>query len=459
VTHNFESFVPEQIFTMTLLHGIVLISWIVAIAANSNTGIPSDYNNPTTSMAQDEQSFMRHLAAGDTQGGYQTMFGGDAMNRYHDIYATAWRYIGFYIDCSNLYSNNNNNNHERDLGEDNQEERDLGENQGCNRYLLWAAYADLGYTGGGIGEYQYYNRFTDTWSDMSCDYTSSTYRCAKMDCHLPSENFKLLGYYKAAQNAQREWYGQLFKHEGVCVWNDEDTYEFMQGNKEKWPEKCASSGTYDNTTLLYYDLKPAADGNVTVGLYTDYYCSKDYTGDLDTESILDGLGYYQSTIDEWNTHFGAYKICQPCVAHSLAYMDGAPSGRRELKEDNNNNEIFQCYDQAGYTNCNQCMKFKTKTEMMTATMEDVQMASAQKTTTWIPSTTSLNIAAVTYTTSSFSPAFGSSSNVGASVFFFFFSLLALGGGLVMFFTTFSDRFGSISTFKEPLVSGKDAVEV
>ena len=139
MTHNFESFVPEQIFTMTLLHGIVLISWIVAIAANSNTGIPSDYNNPTTSMAQDEQSFMRHLAAGDTQGGYQTMFGGDAMNRYHDIYATAWRYIGFYIDCSNLYSNNNNNNHERDLGEDNQEERDLGENQGCNRYLLWAA--------------------------------------------------------------------------------------------------------------------------------------------------------------------------------------------------------------------------------------------------------------------------------------------------------------------------------
>ena len=83
----------------------------------------------------------------------------------------------------------------------------------------------MGYTGGGIGEYQYYNRFTDTWSDMSCDYTSSTYRCAKMDCHLPSENFKLLGYYKAAQNAQREWYGQLFKHEGVCVWNDEDTYE------------------------------------------------------------------------------------------------------------------------------------------------------------------------------------------------------------------------------------------
>jgi len=459
VTHNFESFVPEQIFTMTLLHGIVLISWIVAIAANSNTGIPSDYNNPITSMAQDEQSFMRHLAAGDTQGGYQTMFGGDAMNRYHDIYATAWRYIGFYIDCSNLYSNNNNNNHERDLGEDNQEERDLGENQGCNRYLLWAAYADLGYTGGGIGEYQYYNRFTDTWSDMSCDYTSSTYRCAKMDCHLPSENFKLLGYYKAAQNAQREWFGQLFKHEGVCVWNDEDTYEFMQGNKEKWPEKCASSGTYDNTTLLYYDLKPAADGNVTVGLYTDYYCSKDYTGDLDTESILDGLGYYQSTIDEWNTHFGAYKICQPCVAHSLAYMDGAPSGRRELKEDNNNNEIFQCYDQAGYTNCNQCMKFKTKTDFLTASLEDVHMAYAQKSLTWVPSMASLNIAASTYTTNSLSPAFGSSSNLWASVGLFFFSLFLLGAGVFVFYATFTNKIGSTSTFKEPLVPNKNLVAV
>ena len=130
---------------MSLFHRVFLLAGIVGIAAKSNTGIRRDNNYPIH-MAQDEQSIMRHLAAGDTEGGYQTMFDGDGMNVYHNIYATAWRYIGFYIDCSNLYSsnNNNNNNHERDLGEEYQDERDLGggndnQNQGCGRYLLWAA--------------------------------------------------------------------------------------------------------------------------------------------------------------------------------------------------------------------------------------------------------------------------------------------------------------------------------
>jgi hypothetical protein len=52
----------------------------------------------------------------------------DTFNTYYDAYSQAWRYLGFYIDCSN--NNNNRDNHKRELGE----------NQAyCRRYLIWAA--------------------------------------------------------------------------------------------------------------------------------------------------------------------------------------------------------------------------------------------------------------------------------------------------------------------------------
>ena len=32
---------------------------------------------------------------------------------------------------------------------------------------------------------------------------------------------------------------QLFKHEGVCIWNDEDLYDDMETWMGNWPEGCA----------------------------------------------------------------------------------------------------------------------------------------------------------------------------------------------------------------------------
>lgn len=208
----------------------------------------------------------------------------------------------------------------------------------------------MDYQGGGIGEYQFYNRFTDQWDDTSCTYGGND-RCAKMDCHLEDTHFKLLGYFKSSPNNQHEWFGQLFKHEGVCVWNDYDEYSFMQEVRDDWPVKCQSSGTLDEDgNYLYYHLKPGSNGDFNIGLYTDNMCSIDYTGTMDAQAIIEGLGWTQDIVDQWNGNFDAYKTCQPCVAYSLQYMT-ADSGRT-LKEDNNN-KIFQCDDQAGYTNCNQ----------------------------------------------------------------------------------------------------------
>ena len=70
--------------------------------------------------------------------------------------------------------------------------------EGCARYVLWAAYVDLEYEGGGIGEYQYWNRTSEDWDDAACYYADGSggsgnnggdddraySRCAKMDCHL-----------------------------------------------------------------------------------------------------------------------------------------------------------------------------------------------------------------------------------------------------------------------------------
>ena len=39
-----------------------------------------------------------------------------------------------------------------------------------------------------------------------------------------------------------DWTEQLFKHEGVCIWNDDDAYDEM----ESWMENWVSLVTGDN---------------------------------------------------------------------------------------------------------------------------------------------------------------------------------------------------------------------
>jgi hypothetical protein len=55
------------------------------------------------------------------------------------------------------------------------------------------------------------------------------------------------------------------------------------------------------------------------------------------------------------------------------------AGQDDQYAANNDGTDFDCYDQADYTNVNQCMKFMAKTEMQTATFRDLAVASAQGT--------------------------------------------------------------------------------
>ena len=255
----------------------------------------------------------------------------------------------------------------------------------------------MNYGGDGTGEYAYYDPYTGAYDYTACT-THGGDRCALMDCHDPdSTTWTLMGVYKEASYFGNDaFFEQLFKHEGICLWNDDNTYEFMSDARESmWPQGCVDTGyVSDYGDELYIDLKPTPNGNMTLGLYTDGVCASEFIGGyklVDDIAMAMGLayGYY---IDEWNTGMEVYKVCQPCRTYNLNagytnyddmftdddYESGEQWGNPDDDEYSDANEgYFWCSDDAGYTNVNQCMKFRTHAELEVATWEDLVLATNQ----------------------------------------------------------------------------------
>jgi len=181
---------------------------------------------------------------------------------------------------------------------------------------------------------------------------------------------------------------QLFKHEGMCVWSEEE-YAFMKNARRAWPKGCSDTYSTVNvngrTVSLYYDIKPKQAGRIAFGLYTDEECITNYPASTDfIESIIgnrftqegshhsnDGdeeeYDWVNDTLAEsferWDSAFDVWRTCHPCVAHDLnntagdLYLtndDGYSYGRRRLGgEYSAQGDVFECYDDAGYTNVNQ----------------------------------------------------------------------------------------------------------
>jgi len=247
-----------------------------------------------------------------------------------------------------------------------------------------------------------------------------------MDCHLSDTHYTLLGVFKALQPT--EWLEQLFKHEGICIWTSQE-YKMAQIVRRSLPEKCTAIGYVGNdhksgdkqqnyyakeVTVgagLYFHIKPEMGGNIGLGLYSDSACSSEYSGSLTMAKVIQSnydmcdtyynyntSGYYYSDwmeecgknnpailyrfLNDFNDAMNIYKQCQSCVAYSL------------------NSNDFQCYDDAGYTNCMQvrplsqvmkssslisrlhlllvkCMKFKEKANSLPAYASDLVLASRQ----------------------------------------------------------------------------------
>lgn len=318
----------------------------------------------------------------------------DGVGEY-DEYQQAWRFLGFMVDCNARSSNDDNNGGGGGSGS-----YDGGTGEGCKRYLLWAAYVDLQYEGGGIGEYQYYNIDKNSWDSTSCKYAANgNSRCAKMDCHLDNTHFSLLGFFK--HESYDDWMEQLFKHEGVCVWGMQQ-YSFMNKARQSWPRGCTDSGhTTSSGKSIYYDLKPKSKGGMGVGLYTDTKCTVEYVanGYDDPNTVQNILGNFliggngdhhsgdngnydfsglsfSEAMGLWEYGFEHFKVCQPCVAYNLKNVGGYSYYNDDASQGGDN---FDCYDKADYTNVNQCMKFMAKTTMNTATFRDLSLARSQGT--------------------------------------------------------------------------------
>lgn len=374
----------------------------------------------------------------------------------YDEYQQAWRLLGFIVDCNPM------------VDDDVYDQGGSGDDvtgEGCARYVLWAAYVDLEYEGGGIGEYQFFNVTKNQWDESACK-ASGNSRCAKMDCHLESTHFSLLGFFK--HKSYDDWMEQLFKHEGICVWNDEE-YAFMKDAREAWPGGCIDSYTTDSEgNEIYYDIKPVQGGDIEIGLYTDTRCITEYqptsaNDPVTVENILgnffadggsgSGDDYYydfssdtlEQSMQRWNNAFGKFRVCQPCVAYDLQNTDGS-----RYNDDGGGggeaNDMFDCYDDADYTNVNQCMKFMAKTSMNTATFRDMTLGKYQGTLT-----------AAQLNGSNIQTSWGMESFGNFLTYLFLgMSVFVFGYGALYFYkakvaTNYQPTWGWKMNFKEPLV--------
>ena len=213
-----------------------------------------------------------------------------------------------------------------------------------------------------------------------------------------------------------EWMEQLFKHQGICRWTNNE-YDFMKNARKAWPQGCTmTSGTTKSGAPIYYDVKPDYSGSITVGMYLDEQCVQEYyMSTTDMEAIIGNIfanaGSHHSgdngnddegndysneslaaSLSRWNQAFDVWNICHSCVAHDLSNTDGSTyygecyddqyyaynnyynnddkdnyynaynnmygnnynnGGGRSLQESCPKGNAFECYDDAGYTSVNQ----------------------------------------------------------------------------------------------------------
>ena len=361
--------------------------------------------------------------------------------------AIAWRYLGMYVDCDvqevardfspvyedtaagdgQLYfydddqlqqqdgGNNNDDNldeltdwyrRDRRARRRTQEQRRFLNGEGsqdqtqreCSRKLLWAAYHDPHYQGGQISEYAFYDFDTGQYDTNTCGSSSNGHhhhRCARMDCHEPNTHFELIGVYKESDGFM-DWAEQLFQHHGSCLWHQDQDHanlEILEDSLETiWPVYCRRLyyPSQKDGSILYMDVRPESEGNLTVGVYRDNRCVVPSTYSFEdyilmyydqygsSETGVQVAATWASTISTWNEYMRDYKVCQPCRSYSINSAFNNNDNRFLEEEDENANDDgngddyydgdmseeqsgFNCYDDAGTTNANQVSPHKTDT--------------------------------------------------------------------------------------------------
>jgi hypothetical protein len=240
----------------------------------------------------------------------------------YDKWSVAYRLIGAYIDCDATSSNGNNNKKE------NQNNNNNG-NSSCSRWVIWAAYYNTLYKGGGYNEY----------------FGSGTSSSSLLDCHSSTNrNWQLVGVYR---EELYQFYEQVSKH----LWSSDD-YEYIvatAGLAYMTDSSCSQVGNQNGRTI-YAGVQPMPYANITMGLYTDSACTqllysekkkhfkwgKRWNGQLSYSDFYYGSNNGGSQSSWWtnaqeptmtlfNQVFSKYKSCTPCIDYPT-YQDGSLLG-------------------------------------------------------------------------------------------------------------------------------------
>jgi len=283
-----------------------------------------------------------------------------ATDEYYDEWAQGYRMLGGFIDCDAEGGDSH------DSGDGN----NGGDGQSCSRWMMWAAYINPNYSGGGRDEYFKYNNGGSHDNYDEYGYTDDDGNgVTGLDCHSPSTEWELIGVY-------REEFYQFIEQISKHVWAIDD-YEYvvaLSGLAYMTDADCTKMGQDSNGDYLYSGIMPYTGGMYSIGLYTDATClypdTSGYTYDdfgqtttLDLGSKDDGSlsddtlntlnGYWEATqeytLELLNEVYSEFKYCTLCMDYPT-YQDGYFIGDSGTDEDDMINQCWKFHSHDSY-NC------------------------------------------------------------------------------------------------------------
>jgi len=243
-----------------------------------------------------------------------------------DVWQQAFRMLGGYIDCD----------HPRD-----------DDQSGCSRWMIWAAYVDPNYSGGGYSEY------------MGDDATGS------LDCHSADTSWILMGVYRQEFYQYLE---QISKH--LWAINQWEYIATIASLAYMTDTDCFAVSADNNGNTIYAGVQPTEGGYFEMALYTESNClysqslgvtyddmnlqsdlnfggSHDEDGDYDDDYFVNQASEWwynaqEYTLSDVNEIFDSYKSCTLCMDYPT-YQDGYLNGDSGYDEDDLINQCWKFY--------------------------------------------------------------------------------------------------------------------
>jgi len=273
----------------------------------------------------------------------------------YDEWQQAYRTLGAFVDCDHDWGGSHS-------GDNN------GGDRGCNRWMMWAAYIDPNYQGGGYDEY--HQDVDDAYYQQ--DEEGNKY--GSLDCHLSSTEWMLLGVYRQEFYQYLE---QISKH----LWAG-DEWEYivaLSALEYIGDDECEAVGYDNNASPLYAAVQPLSMGYFQMGLYSDENCL--YPMDLDElgytyddfynggdRKLANDDGAYQGdddyywwnhaqeyTLADANEVYDTFKYCTLCIDYPT-YQDGEINGDSGYDDDDLINQCWKFYSHDSFTCGAECIR-------------------------------------------------------------------------------------------------------